>query len=255
MPTGKNKSPSTTPRVSVISAVKTYLGFFVLLTLVVEASLGALALNSGGSIQLLAVSGMLLVILLLIGVVSLFAYKKPEALLRSMASHDAAAASSFDATPAGIFCSELAGCWWEAIKPDDASALSLVSVSPDPAGSGLKFSGKAYDRQGNLNAVWETVASCVNPGEKKVFYYWRGWHPARPNEPFEGFGELVFHASDSGIHSGMGFFSDTNLTQLNSTTRKTVQLHRSSAEEATLLQQSNARLVAERIRQKLEELG
>ena len=240
---------------SIISAVKTYLGFFVLLTLVVEASLGALALNSGGSVQLLAVSGMLLVILLLIGVVSLFAYKKPDALLRSMASHDAAAAGNFDDTPAGRFCRELAGCWWESVKPDNASALSLMSISPDPASSGLKFSGKAYDKQGHLNAVWETVASCINPGEKKVFYYWRGWHPARPNEPFEGFGELVFHASDNGIHSGMGFFSDTNLTQLNSTTRKSVQLHRASADEAALLQQANARLVAEGIQHKLAELG
>lgn len=240
---------------SLINAVKTYLGFFVLLTLVVEASLGALALNSSGAIQLLAVSGMLLVILLLIGVVSLFAYKKPEALLRSMASHDAAAAGSFDYTPAGVFCRELAGCWWEAIKPDDASALSLMNICPDPASSGLKLSGKAYDPQGNLNAVWESVASCINSGEKKVFYYWRGWHPARPNEPFEGFGELVFHSSDNGIHSGMGFFSDTNLTQVNSTTRKSVQLHRASTDEAALLQQANAKLVAQRIQQKLAELG
>lgn len=240
---------------SIISAVKTYLGFFVLLTLVVEASLGALALSSSGAIQLLAVCGMLLVILLLIGVVSLFAYKKPEALLRSMASHDAAAAGNFDETPAGQFCRELVGCWWEAVTPDSASALSLMSISTDPASSGLKFSGKAYDRQGNLNAVWESVASCINPAEKKVFYYWRGWHPARPNEPFEGFGELVFHASGDGIHSGMGFFSDTNLTQVNSTTRKSVQLHRASADEATLLQQANAKLVAESIRNKLAELS
>lgn len=240
---------------SLINAVKTYLGFFVLLTLVVEASLGALALNSSGAIQLLAVSGMLLVILLLIGVVSLFAYKKPEALLRSMASHDAAAAGSFDDTPAGVFCRELAGCWWEAIKPDDASALSLMNICPDPASSGLKLSGKAYDLQGNLNAVWESLASCINPGEKKLFYYWRGWHPAKPNEPFEGFGELVFQNSGSGIHNGMGVFSDTNLTQLNSTTRKTVQLHRATADEAALLQQTNARTVAEHIRQKLSELG
>jgi hypothetical protein len=36
----KQKSPD---RVAIISAVKTYLGFFVLLVLVVEAALGALA--------------------------------------------------------------------------------------------------------------------------------------------------------------------------------------------------------------------
>ena len=70
----KQKSPD---RVAIISAVKTYLGFFVLIVLVVETVLSTLALKTQGQNQLIALYGMLFVIVVLIAVVSFFAYRKP----------------------------------------------------------------------------------------------------------------------------------------------------------------------------------
>src|SRR6266850_4064331 len=198
---------NNTSRVAIIDAVKTYLGFFVLVVLVVEAVLGTLAIKSEGQNQQVALYGMLLVIVALIVIVSFFAYRKPDALLRAFGSRTAQDGQSLQ-----DFCIRISGHWWERIKPDESSAVSFVEIAEDPATSTVKMKGKAYSRDGKLAAIWESVASCINVSERKMFYYWKGWHPARPSEPYEGFGEVSFLESANGIDSGVGFFSDTNVT-------------------------------------------
>lgn len=231
-------------RVAIIGAVKTYLGFFTLVVLVVEAVLGALALKTDGQNQLVALYGMLAVIVLLIGVVSFFAYRKPESLLSG--EHAPAGPA-----PGQAFCLAVSGYWWERIVPGDASAISFVEIRPETATASLKMKGNAYTATGELVAVWETVASCVNPAESKIFYYWEGHHPARPNEPYEGFGEISFQDFAGGLNSGTGIFSDSNLTDMKSTTRKSVEFRRSTSSETTLMQAGDPRQVAELVRGKL----
>jgi len=230
----------------IISAVKTYLGFFVLIVLVAEAVFGAIALQHTGSTQLLAMAAMLMVIGLLISVVSFFAYRKPEALLRGIASRQEG-----EVLPTTTFCGHIVGYWWEWIIPDDASALSLVEIFADATSGTVKMKGRAFHTDGDLVALWESVASCVNASEQKLFYYWKGWHPLHADEPYEGFGEISFHNENGMLHRAVGFFSDTNLTDLKTTRKKTVELHRLSEQELQVISGDDRGALQALIRQKL----
>jgi len=245
MPT-KPPKQRISDRVAIISAVKTYLGFFVLVVLVVEAVLGALALKTQGENQLVALYGMLFVIVALIAVVSFFAYRKPEALLRTVAATATSEVQSMQ-----DFCSRISGHWWERIIPDEPSAISFVEIRPDWATSTVKMKGNAYTRAGELAANWESVASCINPGERKIFYYWKGLHPSRPKEPFEGFGEISFREFSNQIDSGDGVFSDTNVIDMKSTTKKSVEFRRSVTSEIQVMQEGNDKVISEMVRKKL----
>lgn len=243
----KPKQQQNTDRVAIISAVKTYLGFFVLLVLVVEAVLGTIALQAEGSNQLVALYGMLSVIGVLIVVVSFFAYRKPDALLRGIASHQ-----EQDLQSAQNFSRRIAGYWWERIQPDEPSAISMVEIYPDPATYAVKMKGNVYNKRGELTAFWESVACCINTAEGKLFYYWKGWHPLRPNEPYEGFGEISFNQSTDVIDSGMGFFSDTNLTNMKSTTKKSIVFRRCEEQDIHIMRTGKDKSVSELI---LAQLG
>lgn len=233
-------------RVAIISAVKTYLGFFVLVVLVVEAALGALAVKAQGQNQLIALYGMLFVIAALIAIVAFFAYKKPEALLRSAAADVASDTKSLQ-----DFCRLIAGQWWQRITPDEPSAISFMEIRPDPATNTIRMNGSAYSKSGEPASRWESVASCINLNERKVFYYWKGWYPSRPNEPFEGFGEVSFPGSAKQIDSGSGYFSDTNVTDMKSTTRKSFELRRGAGSETQVMLAGDRELISELVRKKL----
>ena len=233
-------------RVAIISAVKTYLGFFVLMVLVVESALGALAVKTQGRNQLIALYGMLFVMVALIAIVALFAYKKPDALLRSVAVDVAS-----DAESLRDFCRSIAGQWWQWITPDEPSAISFMEIRPDPATNTIRMNGSAYSKNGGPASRWESVASCINLNERKVFYYWKGWYTSRPNEPFEGFGEVYFLDSAEQIDSGSGYFSDTNVTDMKNTTKKSFELRRSAKSETQIVLAGDRELISELIRKRL----
>jgi hypothetical protein len=238
-----DETPKKSERVAVINAVKTYLGFFVLVVLIVEVVLGAVALKAQGVNQMIALYGMLFVILVMVAVVSFFAYKKPEALLRT-------ARQQIDsAQPLQDFSNRIAGYWWEKITPNETSSISFVEIRLDAATGTVKMKGKGYNKTGVFSSVWESVASCVNPGERKVFYYWKGWHTARPNEAYEGFGEISFDDSAI-IERAVGFFSDTNLTDMKSTTRKSIEFRRCEQADIKVMLDGNNSSIAELVCQK-----
>jgi hypothetical protein len=165
------------------------------------------------------------------------------------------ASSSDSSTLCARFCATLAGGWWEKIKPDTTTALSFIEMTPDSASNTLLMKGSVYDRDGNTVAYWESEAVCIKLNENKLFYYWKGWHPERPNEPYEGFGEISFHAANNGVISGgIGFFSDTNLTNMQSTTKKSTILLRGTPQEAALMRTGHGKEVGELIRGKLASL-
>jgi hypothetical protein len=68
-------------RVNIIRSVQTPLGFFALVSLLVEASLGGLVFSLTDVIQQYALFGMLGTLILLIVVVSIISYKHPESLV------------------------------------------------------------------------------------------------------------------------------------------------------------------------------
>jgi hypothetical protein len=139
--------------------------------------------------------------------------------------------SAWDRTARG-FCDRVAGYWWERIHPDDASAISFLQIEPDQAvANTIRIKGRAFDLGGGLAAVWETVAACINSDQKKVFYYWKGSQRKKPTDPYEGFGEIIFFESRDAINTGSGFFSDTNLIDFKTTTKKSVEFRRSTDQE------------------------
>jgi energy-coupling factor transporter transmembrane protein EcfT len=79
MPTNGDSS-RTGSRIAIIGAVKTPLGFFALVVLVIEAILGIVAGAISGLDRSITVIGMLVIIIALIGIVAYFSYYRPEAL-------------------------------------------------------------------------------------------------------------------------------------------------------------------------------
>ena len=67
-------------RAGIIGAVRTPLGFFALVVLVIEAILAVVAGIGIGIDRTITIGGMLFVILALISIVAYFAYHRPEAL-------------------------------------------------------------------------------------------------------------------------------------------------------------------------------
>ncbi len=75
----RSKGPEVS-RVEILQAVRTPLGFFVLLVLIVEVILGLVTGLSSGTDRTYLIFGMLALIFLLVGIVSIIAVFRPEAL-------------------------------------------------------------------------------------------------------------------------------------------------------------------------------
>lgn len=71
---------ATETRSNIINAVRSPLGFFTLIALIVEAGLGAIVLNVTGNAQLIALYGMIGTLVLLIIIVGLIGVFRPESL-------------------------------------------------------------------------------------------------------------------------------------------------------------------------------
>jgi hypothetical protein len=234
-------------RAGLVRSVQTPLGFFVLVVLVVEAILGVVVAATTDFDRSVTIGGMLVIIAGLVATVAFLAYYRPEALRGDRPG----SSSPSDDQSAHDFCNRISGHWWERIRPDEPSAISFVEIRPDPATNTVKMKGRAYSTAGELAAIWESVASCINLSERRLFYYWKGWHPLRPNEPYEGFGEVSFHGSSNRIDSAVGFFSDTNLTDMKSTTKKSVEFRRSTETEIQVMREGNEKSIAEMVRTRL----
>jgi hypothetical protein len=104
---------ASSARISIITAITSYLGFFVLLVLVVETVLGAIALKNEGQSQLVALYGFLAVVILMIVVVSFLAYFSPATLTSASLQqlHD--------------FGGRISGSWWEFRNPRRAFGRQL----------------------------------------------------------------------------------------------------------------------------------
>ena len=93
--TPQSETPSE--RISIIKAVQTPLGFFVLVVLVVEAILlGIVAGLSEGIDRTITIVGMLLLIGGLVGIVAFLAYNRPEALFGERAKNRTKPEPGFD---------------------------------------------------------------------------------------------------------------------------------------------------------------
>jgi len=227
-------------RISLVNAVNSFLGFLVLLLLVVEAVLGAVLLKAEGQIQLNALYAFVLIVVLLVAVICFFNYYRPDSLTAS------ASQGMRD------FCRRISGDWWETVVPNHPTAISLVAIVADPATGTVRMKGTAYAEDGSYAADWETEAACINLDAKKIFYYWKGVHPSRPTEPYAGFGEISMDETEAPnrFETGSGAFYDANLTDLKTATRKTMVLWRSTEQETREMRHGDRKAIAALIRRK-----
>jgi hypothetical protein len=236
------KPPNAAGRVAIIGAVKNPLSFFVLLVLVVETPLAIVVVKGEGGIQITALAAMVLVVAAMIAIVAFFAHKNPGALLNAGPSRDIEE-----------FRGRILGHWWERLVPEEPSAMSFFEVGLDASTNSVKLKGRSFNRNGEGSATWESVATCINPHERKVFYYWKGGLQSLTDADFGGFGELSFDDSPDVIANGTGMFSDANLADLKSTVRKRVEFRRSTADESKVMQGGDGQRIAALIRRKIEK--
>ena len=242
MPPRKTKSEPRVERLAIIHAVRTPLNFFVLVVLVVEGALGGLALKSPENV-LSIVYLIVAVLVVLVAAVVVIAFAKPELLFPRN-------------TQEGLpqmrrFSQRIAGHWWEAMTPCEPTAISFVTISPNPATGSVRMDGRAYSASGQFAAKWETVTAWVNAGDRKVFYSWKGHHPSHAREPYEGFGEILF---DDSLDSGDGLFFDINLSKWASTQKQTT-LVRASKEDLQIMRKGSPEAVEALVQQRIPAGG
>jgi hypothetical protein len=153
------------------------------------------------------------------------------------------------------FCDRISGFWWERIQPDDSSALSYVRIDPDPATKTIRMVGRAFDKKKNLIAHWETMATCISEAEKKIYYVWKGWHPRKVSDPYEGFGELDFRATTKSIKEGHGFFSDMRTADIKSIEKKAIKLLRCTKREQKIMEEGSKEQKSDLVGKKMSQMN
>jgi hypothetical protein len=249
MTTDRSTAPS---RVEVIGSVKSYLGFFVLVVLVVEVVLGTLAATTEGAVQLLALGGMLFIITGLVAIVAFFAYCRPDVLLKSLSASGSGDPSPHESKMLA-FRDQICGCWWNRLEPRDPDRLAIAHITPDTDCGSVRLHGTSYDREGNVTAKWESVATCLHVNERKLFYYWRGSKPQAPKGRFEGFGEIAFHGTNERLHSANSMFSDTDLADVEKTVMKHARFWRLTEADAAVLSAGDPAHISRLIRERFAD--
>jgi len=148
----------------------------------------------------------------------------------------------------------ITGFWWERMFQADNSAISFMKIEPDPILEGnIRLSGKAYNMDSEPWANWESEISGINPKIKKLYYKWKGWFPSKPNEPFEGFGEITFEQKAGKINSGNGSFYNINITNISSVTKKAFKIKRCTLSEIEIMERDDDRTIKSLIKKKLKK--
>ena len=138
------------------------------------------------------------------------------------------------------FCSRVKGYWLSSGVAPGTTSLGIVEFVEDELMNTLSLFGRAYNLQGQLIATWQTIASCINLKQKRLYYYWEGDHSEKPGDRFEGFGEFTFFDSANELFlTGKNAFFDKNLSDIKSATMKRSDLRRCSEEEVSNIRSEN----------------
>lgn len=147
--------------------------------------------------------------------------------------------------PFRSFCDGIAGHWWS-IRGWEPPSIGFVTIRSYEPTRTVKVVGDIYNLDGEALAHWESQASCINPQDRKVYYYWTGTHTAADKksiEDYKGFCEMTFRDSAECLVSGESIFSDTNLSDTRGTTFKKTLLKRCVDEDARLMERGDRFLI------------
>lgn len=152
------------------------------------------------------------------------------------------------------FCERVEGWWWERVKPDAVTAISFVHLYLDRPSLTLKLKAQSFDTTGNYTAFWASDAVSINYKERKILYYWTGRIRASPSEPFEGFGEISLFEKEGAFKEGVGVFTNINVTDIRSISKKSFELRRSTREEVAVMDANNKKKIASLVAAKIENM-
>ena len=76
------------------------------------------------------------------------------------------------------FCDQVAGHWWS-FQDGNTASLGFVTMVPYKPTRTVQVIGDAYNKKGVHVAHWKSQASCINLTERKVYYYWEGYHSSK----------------------------------------------------------------------------
>jgi len=152
------------------------------------------------------------------------------------------------------FCEKVEGCWWERVRPDLVTALSFVRISLDRQTLTVKLQGRSFDTTGSYTAFWESEAASINVKERKLLYYWTGSFLTSPSEPFEGFGEISLLESEAEFREGVGVFTNINVTDIKSISKKSFELRRCTREEISAMDSNDKKKIGSLITTKIEKM-
>jgi predicted nucleotide-binding protein len=87
---------------------------------------------------------------------------------------------------------QMEGYWWERMRKgdDDASALSLVTVSAVNAGNSVRLDGKAFDLTDRWFASWAADADLELTPVPTLHYRWEGWLEGQKAAAIAGLGSI-----------------------------------------------------------------
>ena len=126
-----------------------------------------------------------------------------------------------------VFCTRVAGAWWERIITKGSVELSFFQITADEFGGTVSMEGDHFDQGGKLIGTWKSVTVGIQEMQRTIVYSWEGWHPVtHVGEPFKGFGEMEFKGSVDTFTRGRGRFVDIHLKDLESTQWKSTELVR-----------------------------
>jgi len=153
------------------------------------------------------------------------------------------------------FCETIVGRWWS-IRRWDPPTIGVMTISPYAPTRTVKVTGDTYTLDGEPVEHWESEGSCVNPQDRKLYYYWTGRHTSADKmsvQEYKGFCEITFREPSGHPVRADSVFSDTNLANLSGTTFKNTRLLRCTEDEQNVLDLSDRSLIAPLLRKKYGE--
>jgi hypothetical protein len=109
------------------------------------------------------------------------------------------------------FCGRAEGVWWDRLLAGGSHKIGFFQIEYDEALNSMRMLGRSFSGDGTCVARWNSMVARILKEERKLLYYWEGWHPQMPNERFQGVGEMQFEASagpDAPFVRGGSKFSD-----------------------------------------------
>lgn len=127
------------------------------------------------------------------------------------------------------FGRRIEGAWWDRLLAGETHAMGFFQIEYDELSGLPRLLGRSFDAEGVCVARWNSLVSRVLKDERKLVYYWEGWHPRSPEQRFQGVGEMEFEApaaANAPFMRGGSKFSDIDVSRPERSVVKSTEFRR-----------------------------